>query len=660
MAIRKAITEFFSIPADNPELVRAQMHAFSKQIPIFYGVLVINMLFVSATHFEYAPIWLTVVVPLIGIVIAVLRLTTWWRLRRSEYPVEQSIRRLRSTIWLAAGLGITFTAWSLALFDYGDVFEKAQVLFFMGVTMIACVFCLMHLRAAAFIVATIVIIPFVAVLGFSGSTVMYAIAANMLLVTAVMLFMVNSYYADFATMVSQRVDLERTNQTSLELNAINHRLANLDSLTGLPNRRQFFARVEAMGSNRTQDQPSFAIGLLDLDGFKAINDLYGHSYGDTLLIETARRMSDLANGNIFIARLGGDEFSFAIDGDKRTALGFANALCEVLRVPYELREIAVDVSASCGVVCYDAGFVSAKDMFECADYALYQAKSQRNGHAVLFSNEHRTFMRDSHNINQALRGPDLADELSLAYQPIVCAKTRNIVSFEALARWNSPVLGIVAPAKFIVAAEASTLINKLTLILLRRLLSDLSQWPRDVRASFNLSTRNLSSPDTMLQIIAALQCSRIDANRIDFEVTETSLMFDFDNALRSLTLLRNLGCGISLDDFGTGHSSLSYVHKLPLDKIKIDRSFTAAVTEEGKTQEIVSTIAALGIKLGLECVAEGVETAAQAALMAKCGCNLMQGYHYAEPMSAQEVSQLIAAGGSKASQPTKCENSKQA
>jgi predicted signal transduction protein with EAL and GGDEF domain len=177
--------------------------------------------------------------------------------------------------------------------------------------------------------------------------------------------------------------------------------------------------------------------------------------------------------------------------------------------------------------------------------------------------------------------------------------------------------------------------------LLRRVLSDLSQWPNDIRVSFNLSVRNLSSPDTMLQIVATLNSSRVDPARIDFEVTETSLMIDFESALRSLTMLRNLGCGISLDDFGTGHSSLSYINRLPLDKIKIDRSFVVAMATDHKTREIVNTIASLGKNLGLECVAEGVETAEQVELMAECGCGLMQGYYYSRPMLVKDVTRLI-------------------
>lgn len=635
------LIKFLSVPADKPELVRAQMRAFSKQIPIFYGVLVCNMLFVAMTHFPFAPISLTVFVPLIGTAVTVSRLISWWRLRRSEYPVEQSIRRLQGTIWLSAALGVSFTVWSLALLNYGDMDEKIQVVFFMGITMLACVFSLMHLRAASFIVAAIVIVPFVTVLALSGQIAMYFIAANMVLVTGVMLFMVNTHYNEFATMVSQRLDLEKTNQTTLELNATNDKLANHDALTGLPNRRRFFAKVEEMGAGRTDQHGPFAIGLIDLDGFKPVNDLYGHAYGDTLLVEVARRMSLLAKSDAFVARLGGDEFGFAMEGDNGAVLAFADALCEVLRKHYELQEISVDISASCGVAFYETDFSSAKDMFECADYALYQAKSQNNGHAILFSNKHRIAMRDSHNINQALRGPDLSKELYLAYQPIFCAKTSKIVSFEALARWNDPELGEVPPGKFIPAAEASPLINRLTLVLLRRLLNDLSQWPKDIRVSFNLSVRNLSSPETMLQIVAALDASEVDPTRIDFEVNESSLMIDFDSALRSLTMLRNLGCGISLDDFGTGHSSLSYINKLPLDKIKIDRSLVVAVAADHKTREIVNTIASLGNKLGLQCVAEGVETAEQATLMAECGCNLMQGFYYSRPILVRDVTRLI-------------------
>ncbi len=258
----------FSVPGHKPELINAQVRAFTRQMPILYSVLVCNMLFVATTHFNSAPLLLTVVVPAIGILITVTRLVSWWRLRLAEFPVAHSIKRLRSTIWLAGGIGVGFTAWSLALFSYGSVEQKAHVVFFMAITMVACVFSLMHLRAASFLVASIVITPFVGVLAMSGSLIMYAIAANMVLVTAVLLYMINTHYNDFATMVSQRQTLEQAHQTTLSLNAINDRLANLDTLTGMPNRRRFFARVDDMGTDRCESQSPFAIGLIDLDGFK--------------------------------------------------------------------------------------------------------------------------------------------------------------------------------------------------------------------------------------------------------------------------------------------------------------------------------------------------------------------------------------------------------
>lgn len=631
------LVNLFSVPSHSPELIKAQVQAFSKQMPILYSVLVCNMLFVAATNFSTAPIALTIAVPLIGIAIMSVRLISWWRFRSTEHPLQHSIRKLRSTIWLAAAIGVSFTAWSLALYAYGHMEQKAHVVFFMGITMIGCIFSLMHLRAASILVAAIVIVPFTAVLFLSGSIYMYAIAANMLLVTGVILYMTNTYYNDFVTTVSQRIDLVRTHERTLELNASNHRMANHDSLTGLPNRRRFFEKIESLGKGRSDGNPTFAIGLLDLDGFKTVNDLYGHACGDRLLMEAAARMQQLVSDKIFIARLGGDEFGFLVEGGQKEAVTFANAVCAAMRVPFELEDTTVEVAASCGITCYEPSLEGAQHMMECADYALYQSKSLHTGKPIVFSSQHRSAMRESHVINQLLRGANIAAELSLDYQPIVCAQKGTAESFEALARWNSPTLGKVPPSKFITAAEASPLINRITVILLRRMLSDLAAWPRHIRASLNLSARNLSSPDTMLQIVAAIQMSKVDPRRIDFEVTETALMIDFESALRSLTLLRNLGCGISLDDFGTGHSSLSYINELPLDKIKIDRSFVLAVGTNTKTREIVETISILAKKLGLACVAEGVETAEQAELMRACGCTLLQGYYFAKPAQANLI-----------------------
>ncbi|MBL8790333.1 MAG: EAL domain-containing protein [Rhizobiales bacterium] len=628
---------------DNPTLVLAQLRAFSKQIPLLYAILIANTAFVSLTHFGVAPFYLTVLLPGFFCCIAALRLSGWWRMRKSRLTVEQAARRLTSTVYLAGALGIGFTFWGFALFPYGDVYMQSHVIFYMALTMIACVFSLMNLRAAAYILSCVVIVPFLIFFSLQGHMVLTAIAANMALVTAVMLFILTTHSRDFALMVSQREYLEAVNRETQRLSDDNRKLAHHDSLTGLPNRRSFIAQAEArVNEHLAGSGRNFALGIVDLDGFKAVNDLYGHSTGDALLVEASRRMRDIAGPDIIFARLGGDEFGI-IAGEKVDLPAFGRTLCEVLRQPYELQDVTAEVTSSCGFAEFGDHCSTTHELFEHADYALYQAKDKAGGQTVVFSAAHRDSLRQVHEIDQALRNADIERELALVYQPVVDTRTGRLASVEALARWRNESLGSINPAQFIAAAEKTSLINRITNVLLRKLLLDLGQWPSDLTASFNLSARSLASPDAMLQIVNIIQRSGVDPRRIEIEVTETALMIDFEAAQRSLVMLRNLGVRIALDDFGTGYSSLSHVHELALDKIKIDRKFVGDMSNSPKAASVVRTVIDLCGNLSLVCVAEGVETVEQADSLGLQGCHLVQGFLYGRPVPARDVAAMYVA-----------------
>jgi diguanylate cyclase (GGDEF)-like protein len=637
VALLKALQRLFTVEKGNPALVQAQLRAFSKQIPLLYVILLANTAFVSATHYSLAPFFLTVELPSCFALLAIARLIGWWRMRHVKPSADDAASRLNSTVYLSAALGLAFMVWGLSLYPYGNVYTQSHVVFYMALTMIACVFCLMHLRAAAFVLALIVMIPFVVFFGLQGQVVLTAIAANMALVTGVMLFILSTHYSDFALMVAQRDNLETVNRETQRLSDANRKLAHHDSLTGLPNRRSFIAQAEArVNTIKAGGGAGFALGIVDLDGFKAVNDLYGHATGDALLIEASRRMAQIAGPSIVFARLGGDEFGILAAQDVDLA-GFGRTLCEVLRQPYELDDVTAEVTSSCGFAEFGADCSTTSELFEHADYALYQAKDKAGGQTVVFSAIHRDNLRRVHEIDQALRNADLDHELALVYQPVFNTHSRVVVAVEALARWRSATLGSIGPAQFIAAAEKSSLINRVTLVLLRKLLNDLRMWPEHATASFNLSARTLASPDSMVQLLGLIQRSGINPARIEFEVTETALMIDFDAALRSLHMLRNMGSRIALDDFGTGYSSLSHVHQLPLDKIKIDRKFIGDMTKSAKAASVVKTVIDLCDNLGVVCVAEGVETKEQARLLESKGCSLAQGFYFGKPMPARDV-----------------------
>ena len=289
----------------------------------------------------------------------------------------------------------------------------------------------------------------------------------------------------------------------------------------------------------------------------------------------------------------------------------------------------------------DAG-TTAELLYERADYALYHAKARYRGQPVIFSREHEVEIRKLSTIEHTLRRIDLDAELSLHFQPIVNVGTARLVGFEALARWHNPELGDVPPDVFISVAERTELIGTITQVLLRKALAAARSWPEDIFLSFNLSMRDLISQVTILQTVALIESSGIDPRRIIIEVTETALMQDYEQVQDSLRILRSMGLKVALDDFGSGQSSLSYVHQLSLDKIKIDRGFIRNIATQENARNIVKTVIDLCRNLKFDCVVEGVETAEQVEIISRLGCSTMQGYFFAKPMPQSEVETFIA------------------
>lgn len=425
-----------------------------------------------------------------------------------------------------------------------------------------------------------------------------------------------------------------------------YHLANRDALTSLPNRRSFFDKLETL----TKAYKGFGgkkliVGLLDLDGFKRINDVFGHPAGDDLLIKTGERLSDVLGVDVMLARLGGDEFGVIITEDKdiENIVRVGQKICEAMRHVFHLREGSVQIGASVGFVEYPSMADNAQLMFERADYALCYSKQHSKGAAVIFSKKHETIIREVANIEHQLSNANLDEELSMLFQPIVDLHTHKTVGFEALARWNNPVLGNVGPDMFIGSAEQMGAIGKLTTILLKKALASACQWPNDVYLSFNLSTYDLSSEKTVLNLISIVEKSNFPNNRIVFEVTETAVMQDFELANRALELLKLQGAHIALDDFGTGYSSLSYVQRMPLDRLKIDRSFISEVHTDKNSRNIVKTITDLCNNLNLYCIVEGVENEQQLAVLEDMGCRYFQGYYFSRPLTHDNALKFLEA-----------------
>jgi len=638
-----AVAALFRIPSENRELVRAQFDAFSKQIPLLYFILTTNSLTAAYTFSHFAPAWLSVWTPAILASVCLMRAFWWLGARRTHFSDARILRLMRMTTVLAAGLTLAFTCWGLMLYGYGDAYARGQVIFYMALTVIGCVFCLTHLRPAALLITALANLPIVLFFFLDGHPALRAMAVNLLLVSGAMVMILLVYARDFERLVASQAETRRLSED-------NFRIANCDSLTDLANRRWFFAELDKTLAAAQADNKGFAVGIIDLDGFKPVNDTYGHTTGDRVLAEAAQRLRAACDDHITLARLGGDEFGFIYAGNPNAAAltRLGEAITEAIRQPFTIGASNALLGASIGVACYPQASRDAEGLFERADYALYQVKRRQRGQMLIFSAAHESEVRAHGAIEQALQNADLDAELSLAFQPIVNVDSGETTAFEALARWTSPSLGEIGPHAFIPVAERVGMIRQVTKTLLGKALAALRSWPEEVRLSFNLSAHDLSDAETAVQIIALINRSGVNPRRLDFEITETAIVNDTRQSRAAAITFKALGVGISLDDFGTGYSSLSHVHKLPLDKLKIDRSFVTDIESNGASLKIVKSLIALCADMGLTCIVEGVETHAQLRVLQSLGCRAAQGYYFARPMSGGDVANWLMRDGQTA------------
>ena len=607
---------------DDPTVMIAQIKAFSRLAPFVYIIGNVNAAALAATHYGLAPPFLTLGFPGFLFVACLVRLLLWYRGAAIEITPKNARRQLNTTTIASGVLGGAYVVWALCLFPYGGIAGRCHIAFFMSMTLITTLFCQMHIRPAAFTLTAVVSVPFLMRFATTGDSVLTGISINFLLLVIIITYMTVLYGRNFTNQVLAEKRLA-------ELNDDNFRLANLDSLTGLPNRRRFFKDLD----DRVDGGGVFALVMIDLDGFKPVNDIYGHAAGDRVLVEVGCRLRTLLSGAVPFARLGGDEFGIVIDDEANPEMleRLGAALCLAVSKPIALPNATVKVAASIGIAIRTGDVFTRDKLIERADYALYDAKANHRGAAVLFSAEHATAIRGYGLLDQTLRVADLQTEMRLVFQPIVEAGLNRVVAYEALARWHSPTLGDVPPAQFIAAAETSNTICSLTRVLFAKATAAMTAWPDDIALSFNLSVHDLASPDLVGYVERTAKQSNIDLRRITFEITETALMRDFDKALSTLLALHDVGARVALDDFGTGYSSLSYVHRLPLDTIKVDRSFVVDIARKPTCRDIVRSIVDLCRSLGIGCVVEGVETQEQVLVLQAIGCRTMQGYLFGRP-----------------------------
>jgi diguanylate cyclase (GGDEF)-like protein/PAS domain S-box-containing protein len=424
-----------------------------------------------------------------------------------------------------------------------------------------------------------------------------------------------------------------------------------DPLTDLPNRALFLDRLQHMfhRARRALGSPLFAVLYLDLDRFKSINDSLGHQAGDELLVSTARRLEHCVRPGDTLARLGGDEFTILLDNIncEADATRVAERIHEELGAPVEVRGYEMFTSVSVGIALSSAGYELPDDMLRDADTAMYRAKAAgRARHQVFGGDMHQRAM-SSLQIETDLRRALERGEIVPHYQPIVDLEDGAVIGFEALARWQHPTRGLLAPELFIPVAEETGLVGAIDAWMLGEACRQAREWqrrhPRHARLgiSVNVSGGELSQGGVAAAVERALGATGLDPAYLTLEITETALMHNLNAGASAIQRLHAMSVGLHLDDFGTGYSSLAYLHSFPVDALKIAQSFVNQMDRASPQSAIVKAILSLAHNLGMEVIAEGVETRAQADALRALGCRRGQGFLYAQPLPAEKAERLL-------------------
>jgi diguanylate cyclase (GGDEF)-like protein len=424
-----------------------------------------------------------------------------------------------------------------------------------------------------------------------------------------------------------------------------------DELTGLPNRTLFAERLErVLGSDPRAER--FGLCYLDIDGFKAVNDSLGHAVGDQLLVAVAERLQSCATSpDHLVARIGGDEFAALITNPagREEVTELARQALAALATPITVDGRELSVRASIGVVEGRSGELGPAEVMRSADITMYRAKDAGGNRYELADPDSDARAIDRHSLTNHLPGALERGEFFLEYQPLVRMADGGLVGAEALVRWNHPVHGRLGPDRFIQLAEHTGLIVPLGRWVLKEASKQVRAWQlemgddRPFRLSVNLSVREFAQPDLARQVATSLEESGLAPQALQLEITESAIIDQAHPALATIQELKDLGVAIHLDDFGTGYSALSYLHRLPLDAVKVDRAFTTAIDSEERPLHVVRSIISLVHAIGMEVVAEGVSSPEQLSLLRTMGCDYGQGFFFSMPREPGEIGEMLRA-----------------
>jgi diguanylate cyclase (GGDEF)-like protein len=417
-------------------------------------------------------------------------------------------------------------------------------------------------------------------------------------------------------------------------------LARHDALTGLANRAEFNAKLEEVSRRLKRSGGTVTVMMLDLDKFKAVNDTLGHPAGDQLLVEVGRRLQSSIRETDVLARLGGDEFAIIQEGgpsQHEGAVALALRIISAISQPFDLDGQITGVGTSIGIAMAPEHGVEPEELLKSADLALYNAKDNGRNRFRLYQATMRKVAQTQQSAENELRDAIAREEFELHYQPVMDLNTRLLCGVEALIRWRHPVKGLIPPDRFIPLAESTGLIVPLGEWVLQRACADAASWPAHLKIAVNISAVQFKKGNLFDVILCTLVETGLAPERLELEITETSLLENQEAHLATIRQLKNLGISMALDDFGTGYSSVNYLTNFPFDKIKIDKSFTQGALNRRDCAAVVSSVLALARGLGTITTAEGIETEQQLEYMREAGVDLAQGYLIGRPVPISQL-----------------------
>lgn len=610
------------------ELVKEQFRLLASQIPLCYSVIIVNsavMAILASSKVEFP---LAALFPIIAIPVMIGRIITWRRRSKTSIATNDitAMRHaLRGTVIAANVMSTVLAIWSVMLMWALPHSEIATVPLFTILSMITCAYCLSSHPVAAYSVIVSGTLYIAVAMAVTGVPMLITMAGNIVLVSGMVLYMVGHQHRQLRRVVGSRKSLDEQRHAA-------HELAHSDALTGLPNRR---ALLRALDSRRDHE-PNVPVALLmiDLNGFKPVNDTYGHSAGDHLLKEISARLDDVVKDSDFIARLGGDEFCVLLSDFPARAEEIAERIRQAIKRPIIVAGHQLKLGAAIGIVTCDKMPFDPSDLLRRADIALYDSKAKGGVAFSLFEPEMEARVVRRTLIEKALANDEELSKIALHFQPIFDMRTGRMRGYEALARWDHDSLGTVSPIEFIECAERNGMARRLTLHLFEKALTSASTWDDDLRLSFNLSGSGLSTAGFEKSLPEMMKAAGFSPHRLTLEVTETALLNDTASSWKVLENLQSLGVEIVLDDFGAGHASIGYLKDLQIDGIKLDGTLIEGIVNDSRSRRLLGGIIHLCRSIGVTVTAEMVETDEQLAALQAFQVDFAQGYLLGKPVQS--------------------------